>query len=261
MGEWRDITFCEEWRGVYIISSLGVVKRIGEEPGRRPRKLIGPNGEIPERDNGNGYKMAQLRLNGKMKNMYIHRLVAMMFIPNPENKPEVNHKFGIKTDNRATQLEWATESENLQHAYDTGLRSGSVKYIVTCVPLKITTMGCNEMESRLKALGYEKASAAGIWSSINYGKSHLDMEGGQRIGGRVEVRPSDRGGRMTYRVQLIWNREFNFVTYGQHFSDLGEAIEYSEALKDMGDGACVKETRVVDQDGKVVYAYGKPVAQ
>lgn len=86
-------------------------------------------------------------------------------------------------------------------------------------------------------------------------------EGGQRIGGRVEVRPSDRGGRMTYRVQLIWNREFNFVTYGQHFSDLGEAIEYSEALKDMGDGACVKETRVVDQDGKVVYAYGKPVAQ
>ena len=51
-----------------------------------------------------------------------HRLVAIAFIPNPDNLPEVNHKKGIKTDNRASELEWCTHAENVQRCYDSGQR-------------------------------------------------------------------------------------------------------------------------------------------
>jgi hypothetical protein len=70
----------------------------------------------------NGYIHVDLRMKGLGYRVSIHRLVAKLFIPNPENKPCVNHKNGIKTDNTVENLEWATYSENQQHSYNTGLR-------------------------------------------------------------------------------------------------------------------------------------------
>lgn len=68
------------------------------------------------------YYSVSLRVNNRPRMCRVHRLVAMAFIPNPENKPIVNHKDGNRINNKVENLEWVTYSENTQHAVDTGLK-------------------------------------------------------------------------------------------------------------------------------------------
>lgn len=91
----------------YFISSLGRVKSSHGSYETLLKSWI-----------SRGYCYVQL-VNGLHKSKFqVHRLVAEYFIVNPENKPEVNHKYGIKTDNRASELEWVTRSENMLHSYE-----------------------------------------------------------------------------------------------------------------------------------------------
>ena len=68
-----------------------------------------------------GYLQVGLQVNGKLISKRVHRIIAETFIPNPENKPMVNHINGIKTDNRIGNLEWCTAKENVAHAISMGL--------------------------------------------------------------------------------------------------------------------------------------------
>lgn len=112
---WKDI---EGYDGWYQVSNKGRVRswRYGSpKKGRRSKPHIMKT-DSPER-----YNRARLTNNGDRKMESVHRLVAKAFIPNPDNKPQVNHKNGNRRDNREENLEWVTAKENAEHASCNGL--------------------------------------------------------------------------------------------------------------------------------------------
>lgn len=81
------------------------------------------DGKVLHQSNSNGYR--EVKINGER--VYVHRLVALAFIPNPENKPYVNHLDGDPANNCESNLEWSTAQENAEHAYRTGLRNDNIE--------------------------------------------------------------------------------------------------------------------------------------
>lgn len=84
--------------------------------------------KTPDDHSKDGYLKVNLYKDGKGSSKRIHRLVAEAFIPNPDNKPDVNHKDGNKHNNNVENLEWVTKSENMIHAYETGLNKPHASY-------------------------------------------------------------------------------------------------------------------------------------
>lgn len=116
--DWRDIAGFE---GYYEISRNGVIRSKDRfvERGHKCRD----KGRIIKINIQKGYyPMVGLSKNGKSHTKLVHRLLAIAFIPNPENKPQVNHKDGNKQNNELSNLEWATEKENIAHSFQTGLQ-------------------------------------------------------------------------------------------------------------------------------------------
>lgn len=74
-----------------------------------------------------GYHRVYITIKNKTHRLRVHRLVALAFLPNPDNKPQVNHLNGIKTDNRLVNLEWSTNKENLVHASKARSEAGTRK--------------------------------------------------------------------------------------------------------------------------------------
>lgn len=121
---WKDI---KGYEGYYQVSNLGEVRSIGHKWQRKGIHKIKLH-----QNHDAGYLLADLHKNGKYKSYMVHRLVAQAFIPNPDNKPEVNHKDGNKKNNNVENLEWNTKSENCVHRCKVlGLCTNRVKDFTT----------------------------------------------------------------------------------------------------------------------------------
>jgi hypothetical protein len=117
---WKPLT---NYEGFYEVSNMGRVKSLD----RTITKKSGEEALIISRilkqyKRGSGYLKIAVCKNGKPKTFDVHRLVGLLHVDNPENKPEINHKKGNKLDNRSSELEWSTSSENAQHKWDIGLQ-------------------------------------------------------------------------------------------------------------------------------------------
>lgn len=120
LGEGEKIRFAHtEQKTSYLVTSWGRVFSL------RSKELTPQVGK-------RGYRA----LRTTQKNLPVHRLVARAFIPNPDNKPYINHKDGIKTNNNITNLEWCTAKENYHHAINTGLAESRAIWKFAPIPKK-----------------------------------------------------------------------------------------------------------------------------
>lgn len=112
-----EIRWVTGYEGLYLVDNIGNVISVPKKEG----KNIHNKYNILKHSIKNGYEVVGLSKNGKIKTLLVHRIIAKAFIPNPQNYKIVNHKNGIKTDNRISNLEWCTVSQNTRHAYDNNL--------------------------------------------------------------------------------------------------------------------------------------------
>lgn len=119
--QWK---YMQGWERFHRVSSLGRISSLCNSVRKIPRpmkveKILKQH--FNKHTGYYAYVFSDWGRGGKDKRMVIHRLVALHFIPNPDNLSEVNHKNGIKTDNRAENLEWVTRAQNIQHGFKNGL--------------------------------------------------------------------------------------------------------------------------------------------
>ena len=161
----------EGFEGLYAITSHG---RVWSYP--KPMKRGGK--WLSVRRDG-FYPQVVLVKDGVKNPRMVHRLVAEHFIPNPHNKPQVNHKDGDKTNNRMDNLEWVTPSENGQHAYRTELSKPSVNQRRSA--MKLTDEQRREIVERYKAgsittrqLAKEYGCSCALVSMLINGKRRIE---------------------------------------------------------------------------------------
>lgn len=158
---WKDVVGYE---GIYKVNESGEVislERIDAKGFRRKEKRLKPALA------NTGYWVHGLTKNGVSKQKSVHRIVAEAFIPNPENKPQVNHIDGVKSNPSACNLEWATSSENNHHAVATGLKQRRFGSRARNIKWKIIAKN-QETGIQVEIIGLKEMEALGLSNTCVY---------------------------------------------------------------------------------------------
>jgi hypothetical protein len=179
---WKDL---KEFEDGYQISNFGFIRskeRIidyGWKKSKRKSKIL------KTRAGKLGYPYTIISLNNNRKTVKIHRLVAIHFIENLENKPQVNHIDGNKQNNHYSNLEWVTSKENVAHAYKTGLSNGvkgekshlsklkKEDVLNICVEYK----QLNSQKKLAEKYNVSQSQISRIINNKNWKENHIPVEG------------------------------------------------------------------------------------
>lgn len=160
---WKDVVGYE---GLYLISNLGRVKSVTRKT--PDGRTISGKIMSPYLNNG-GYFMITLSMFNKKKRLLIHRLVASTFIPNPDNKPQVNHIDENKQNNCVNNLNWMTNKENQEHGTRTDRQAKSRSLLITdgnaiYIGIKSASEKCGIPRSTLQRWVHKDMNG---WSTVN----------------------------------------------------------------------------------------------
>lgn len=145
---WKDI---EDYEGIYQVSNLGRVKSLARTVYMTDAKIRKTRDTLlSQHVNEKGYLHVSLTKNGKTRTKRTHRLVAQAFLKNPENLKEVNHRDGNKENNEASNLEWVTRKENVEHAITSGLFNPKRNGIASGILAKKAVVATRDGEPTLR---------------------------------------------------------------------------------------------------------------
>lgn len=206
---WHDVV---GYKGLYQVSFYGRAKSFYNN------KVI----VLANVLDGSGYVMWRLYKGGKPKMFKAHIVVARMFIPNPDNKPEVNHYHGDKLNNCVWTLEWVTPSENMKHSFKMGLeksKRGCDSPNTNLTPEQVIeireTCILGSRKFGAKALGKIYGISDASVLNIVHGKTYTE------IGGRREVRYAGLSGEKKSWIRehhILGNREFGTRALARKFN-------------------------------------------
>jgi len=129
------------YENLYAVNLKGEVKSLERMVSHRSGLRLVPEKFLSCRADYNGYITVRLSKNGEESTKFLHRILAKTFLPNTLNYPQVNHRNGIKSDNRLDNLEWVTASQNTLHAYQHDLIKLNKKRVVDSCTGKVYQSG------------------------------------------------------------------------------------------------------------------------
>lgn len=157
--QWKDIP---DYNGVYKASTLGRIKSSMPHNGTNERIL-------KQTQTRKGYLGCGLYKNKKRSSFLVHRIVAETYISNPFNLPEVNHKKGIKTDNRPCAIEWSSHDDNIVHAVEHSLiQKGEIHHKAKLTEKDVLEIRASNLMQKELAVIYKisRQSISGIKKGI-----------------------------------------------------------------------------------------------